>query len=130
MLFRSAVSFIELAKTGALGLVFAIYSENEFIGCCSLNQQNDVYRINAEIGYWIGEPYWGNGYAAEAIKQLVEIAFNQEPIQRVYANIFEYNMASMRVLEKVGFEKEAIIKSSIIKEGRIFDEHIYSMRKI
>ena len=48
---------------------------------------------------------------------------------RVYANIYEYNIGSMKVLEKVGFEKEAIIKSSIMKEGKIFDEHLYSIRK-
>lgn len=125
----NAVSFIELVKTGELGFVFGIYSENEFIGCCSLNPQSDVYRINAEVGYWIGEPYWRNGYATETVKLLVEMAFNQLGMQRVYANIFEYNMASMKVLEKVGFEKEAIIKSSVIKKGQIFDEHIYSIRK-
>ena len=122
----NAVSFIELAKTGELGLVFGIYSENEFIGW---NPQSDVYRINAEVGYWIGEPYWRNGYATETVKLLVEMAFNQLGMQRVYANIFEYNIASMKVLEKVGFEKEATIKSSVIKKGQIFDEHIYSIRK-
>lgn len=94
-----------------------------------MNPQSDVYRINAEVGYWIGEPYWRNGYATATVKLLVEMAFNQLGIQRVYANIFEYNMASMKVLEKVGFEKEAIIKSSVIKKGQIFDEHIYSIRK-
>ena len=70
-----------------------------------------------------------NGYATETVKLLVEMAFNQLGMQRVYANIFEYNIASMKVLEKVGFEKEATIKSSVIKKGQIFDEHIYSIRK-
>ena len=110
--------------------VLGIYAENEFVGCCSLIPQSDVYRINAEIGYWIGEQYWGNGYATEAVKQLVAIAFNQLGIHRVYAKIFEYNVASMRVLEKIGFEKEAIIKLSVIKEGRIFNEYIYSIMNI
>ena len=117
-------------QQGALGDVFGIYAENEFVGCCSLITQNDVYRINAEIGYWIGEQYWRNGYATEAVKQLVAIAFNQLGINRVYANIFEYNVASMRVLEKIGFEKEAIVKLSVIKEGRIFNEYIYSIMNI
>ena len=125
----NAVSFIELAKTGELGLLFRIFSGSHFIDCCSLNPQSDVYRINAEVGYWIGEPYWRNGYATETVKLLVEMAFNQLGMQRVYANIFEYNIASMKVLEKVGFEKEATIKSSVIKKGQIFDEHIYSIRK-
>ncbi len=74
--------------------------------------------------------HWGNGYATEAVKQLVAIAFNQLGIHRVYVKIFEYNVASMRVLEKIGFEKEAIIKLSVIKEGRIFNEYIYSIMNI
>ncbi|WP_369805652.1 GNAT family N-acetyltransferase [Bacteroides faecium] len=65
-----------------------------------------------------------------AVKQLVAIAFNQLGINRLYINIFEYNVASMRVLEIIGFEKEAIIKLSVIKEGRIFNEYIYSIMNI
>lgn len=89
--------------------MFGIYSENEFIGCCSLNPQSDVYRINAEVGYWIGEPYWRNGYATETVKLLVEMAFNQLGMQRVYANIFEYNIASMKVLEKLVLRKRLLL---------------------
>lgn len=125
----NAISFIELVKTGVLGHVFGIYVDNNFVGCCSLIPQSDVYRINAELGYWIGEPYWCNGYATETVRQLVEMAFNDFGIKRVFANVFEYNIASMRVLEKVGFEKEAIIKSSVIKDGQIYDEHIYSIKR-
>lgn len=124
-----AVTFLELAKNNSLRHVFGIYNDNTFIGCCSLIPQNDVYRINAEIGYWIGEPYWGKGYATEAVKLLLDYAFQKLDVLRVYASVFEYNIASMRVLEKAGFEKEAVIKSSIIKKGQIFDEHLYSIRK-
>lgn len=128
--FDDAVTFLELAKNGSLGCVFGIYNNNTFIGCCSLIPQNDVYRINAEIGYWIGEPYWRKGYATDAVKLLLDYAFKELNLLRVYAYVFEYNIASMRVLEKAGFEKEAEIKSSIIKEGQILDEHLYSIRKI
>lgn len=124
-----AVTFLGLAENGSLGHVFGIYNDNTFIGCCSLIPQNDVYRLNVEIGYWIGEPYWGKGYATATVKTLLDYAFQKLDVHRVYAYIFEYNTASMRVLEKAGFEKEAIIKSSIIKEGQIFDEHLYSIRK-
>lgn len=92
--------------------------------------QNDVYRINAEIGYWIGEPYWGKGFATDAVKQAVKFAFKELNLLRIYAHIYEYNIGSMKVLEKVGFEKDAIIKSSVIKEGKIIDEHLYSIRKV
>lgn len=123
------VTYLELAANGVLGHVFGIYDNDTFVGCCSLIPQNDVYRINAEIGYWIGEPYWGRGYATDVVRQCLKFAFEELNLLRVYANICEYNIGSMKVLEKVGFEKEAIIKSSIMKEGKIFDEHLYSIRK-
>ncbi len=126
---EDTISFIGLASNGSLGHVFGIFNDNIFVGVCSLIPQQDVYRINAEIGYWIGEPYWGKGYATETVKQLVEFAFQKLNLHRVYAYIFEYNDASMRVLEKAGFMKEAIIKQSIVKDGKLFDEHLYSIRK-
>jgi RimJ/RimL family protein N-acetyltransferase len=126
---EDAITFLELVKGGSLGYVFGIYSDEIFVGCCSLTPQQDVYRISAEIGYWIGEPHWGKGYATEAIKLLVDYAFHELNLLRVYAYVFEYNTASMQVLEKVGFEKDAVIKSSIIKEGQIFDEHLHGIRK-
>ncbi len=126
---EDAATFLELAANGVLGKVYGVYDGDIFVGCCSLIPQQDVYRLNAEIGYWIGEPYWGKGYATEVVKLLLNVAFEELNLSRVYAAIFEYNVASMRVLEKSGFKKEAIIKSSIIKEGKIFDEHLYSIRK-
>jgi RimJ/RimL family protein N-acetyltransferase len=126
---EDAVSFLELVANGSLGYVFGIYQNDIFVGCCSLIPQQDVYRINAEIGYWIGEPYWGKGYATEAVRLLIKFAFEELDLLRIYAKIYAYNTGSMKVLEKTGFEKEAIIKSSIIKEGKVFDEHLYSIRK-
>ena len=126
---EDAVAFIDLAATGALRKVFGIYKDDTFVGCCSLIPGQDVYRINAEIGYWIGEPYWGKGYATEAVRLLIKFAFEELDLLRIYAKIYEYNIGSMKVLGKTGFEKEAIIKSSVIKEGQIVDEHLYSIRK-
>lgn len=126
---EDATSFLDLATNGSLGNVFGIYKNNTFVGCCSLIPQYDVYRINAEIGYWIGEPYWGKGYATEAVRLLIKFAFEELDLLRIYAKIYEYNIGSMKVLEKTSFEKEAIIKSSVIKEGQIVDEHLYSIRK-
>lgn len=126
---EDTATFLELAANGVLGRVYGVYDGDIFVGCCSLIPQQDVYRLNAEIGYWIGEPYWDKGYATEVVKLLLNVAFEELNLSRVYAHIFEFNKGSMRVLEKAGFHKEAIIKSSIIKEGKIFDEHLYSIRK-
>jgi len=126
---NDAHNFLELAASGKLGKVFGIYSQGNFVGVGSIIPQRDVYRLNAEIGYWIGEGYWGRGYATNAVKLLAKYAFKELKLLRVYAYVFGFNTASMRVLEKAGFEREAIIKSSIIKEGKVHDEHLYSIRK-
>lgn len=126
---EDAIAFLDLALNGSLGYVFGIYENDTFVGCCSLIPQHDVYRINAEIGYWIGKPYWGKGYATNAVKLLIKFAFQELNLLRVYAHIFEYNTISMKVLEKAGFEKDAVIKSSIIKENKIIDEYLYSIKK-
>jgi ribosomal-protein-alanine N-acetyltransferase len=127
---EDAVSFLELAPTGTFGHVFALFSDNDFIGIGSLIPQKGEHRINAEIGYWIGEPYWGKGYATEAVKLLVDFAFEELGLLRVYAYVYGYNVASMRVLEKAGFHKGAIIQSSVIKGGKLHDEHLYSIKKL
>ena len=61
---------------------------------------------------------------------MVEFAFVDLRLSRVYASVYDYNTASMRVLEKSGFEKDAVIKSSVIKEGKMHDEHLYSIRSV
>jgi len=121
--------FLDLASNDKLGKVFGIYHQDVFIGTGRLVPGQDVYRINAEIGYWIGESYWGKGHGTNAVKLMVAYAFQELELLRVYACVFGFNTASMRVLEKAGFEKEAIVKSSIIKEGNVYDEHLYSIRK-
>lgn len=125
---EDAVTYLDLVVKGELGHVFGIYKDDTFVGCCSVIPQYDIYRINAEIGYWIGEPYWGKGYATEAVKLSVEYAFKELDLLRVYAYIFEYNTASMRVLEKASFEKEAIIKSSTA--GRYPTTHTAKVRSV
>lgn len=127
---EDAVLFLELTAKGTLGNVYGIYCDDVFVGVGSFIPQKNEHRINAEIGYWIGEPYWGRGYATEAVRLLIAYAFREAELRRLYAYVYGYNIASMRVLEKVGFEKEAIIKSSVIKHGKVHDEHVYSLRKI
>lgn len=83
--------------------------------------------MNAEIGYWIGESYWGNGYGTEAVRLLVRYAFDELKLIHVYASVFERNKTSMRVLEKSGFHLEVIIKSGIIKDDVVIDEYLYSI---
>jgi RimJ/RimL family protein N-acetyltransferase len=86
-----------------------------------------VVRIEkiAEIGYWIGEPYWGKGIAGRAVALITANGFGELNLVRIYAGVFDFNIASMKVLEKNGFQKEGIFRHAVIKNGRICDEHRY-----
>jgi ribosomal-protein-alanine N-acetyltransferase len=122
-----ARTFLELVAHNKMGHVFAIYNDQTFIGVGSIVPQNDVYCNSAEIGYWLGEPFWEKGYATEAVKQLTRYAFDKLKLVRIYAGVFASNKNSMKVLEKAGYQLEAILRSSVTKFGQIMDQHLYSM---
>ncbi|HET9826384.1 MAG TPA: GNAT family protein, partial [Chitinophagaceae bacterium] len=73
----------------------------------------------------IGEEYWGKGIATEAIRQLVEYIQKKFDVVRVYAEVFAYNKASMKVLEKNGFYLECIRKKAAIKNNVILDDYVW-----
>ncbi|WP_321480303.1 GNAT family protein [uncultured Bacteroides sp.] len=124
-----AREFIYLAKEKDLLVDFAIVVSGKAVGVISLILGRDVERISAEIGYWLGEEYWGNGIMSRAVKEVVEYAFEKLSLHKVFATVFSFNVASMKVLEKAGFTKEAVLKSAFIKNGKIIDCHYYSIIK-
>jgi len=126
---NDAANFIALTKTENPQTTFAIEYRDEFCGVIGLTPQPDVYRKTAEIGYWIGEPFWNKGVASIAVKLITNYAFEQLDFLRIHTGIFDYNLASMRVLEKNGYHKEGIFKNSIYKAGKICDEHRYAKLK-
>ena len=105
---------------------FAIVLNKKFVGICGLILKTDIYRKSCEIGYWVGEPYWGNGIATGALNLLSDYAFNTLDVLRVYTGVFEYNLASMKVLEKCGFKKEGYFEKALIKDGKYYDEVRYA----
>jgi [ribosomal protein S5]-alanine N-acetyltransferase len=108
---------------------FAIVAESRVVGNIGITPKEDIHRINAEIGYFLSEKYWGKGIAHRAVKALTSYAFSNFEIERVYAETFSDNLRSRRTLEKAGFILEATLKSSIIKNGIIKDSCIYSVLK-
>jgi RimJ/RimL family protein N-acetyltransferase len=104
---------------------FAIDLDGEAIGGIGLILNSDVYIMSAEIGYWIGEPYWGKGIATEAIRQMVEYTFYNFDIIRLYAEVFETNKASMRVLEKNGFYLEGVRRKAVLKNAVLIDDYTW-----
>ena len=123
-----AKMFIENMKQGKMRHVFGIYRNfEELVGVISMTPGRDVNRCSAEVGYFIGEQYWNKGYATEALKMLPTIAHHNFGLIRLYATVFDFNQPSMRVLEKAGFTKEGILKSSAIKNGKVINEHLYAL---
>lgn len=90
-----------------------------------LRGQHENYRCG-EIGYWLGEPYWGKGLATMAVSQMTELIFNETDIVRLIAPIYDPNQASMRVALKCGYKLEGIAEKAIFKDGRFYDEYIYA----
>ncbi len=121
-----ALFFIHLTQEEDPQVSFAMEYEGAFCGMVGIVPQKDVYRFTAEIGYWLGEPFWGKGIATKAVAMVTDYAFHQLHFIRIHTGIFEHNIASMRVLEKNGYVKECVLKKSIIKNGKLLDEHRYA----
>jgi [ribosomal protein S5]-alanine N-acetyltransferase len=108
---------------------FAIATSKELIGGIGLMLQSDVSHRSAEMGYWLGEAYWGKGIATAAVKAFTPWSFEQFHLLRVYATIFDSNPASVRVLEKAGFTFEGRLRKHVVKEGRVMDMLMYAVVK-
>lgn len=126
-LLKDAKEFIEFCQSEDPQKTFLIDDNDLAIGVIGLIPQNDIYRKSAEIGYWLGEPYWSKGFITKAINLIVDYGFNELNLVRIYAGVFEHNNASKRVLEKSGFKYECIFEKSIIKNNKILDEYRYSI---
>ncbi|MCK5169478.1 MAG: GNAT family N-acetyltransferase [Bacteroidales bacterium] len=109
---------------------FAVVYKGSAIGGVGIIKQNDIFRKNAEIGYWLGEKYWNKGISTKALKAMIEYSFNTFDVIRLFAHVFESNEASIKVLTKCGFTEEACLKKSIIKNNQILDCYIYSLLKL
>ncbi|AHM60492.1 acetyltransferase [Flammeovirgaceae bacterium 311] len=105
---------------------FAIDVKGEAVGGIGLELQQDVERVSAELGYWLGESFWGQGIITVAIKELTGWAIPALSLSRIYALPFIHNGGSVRALEKAGYQREGILKRSAIKEGRIIDQVMYA----
>jgi [ribosomal protein S5]-alanine N-acetyltransferase len=106
---------------------FAIVVDGIAVGGVGIILKEGIRRRTAEIGYWLGEEFWGRGIATEALNAMTGYAFSQFDLVRIQASVFEWNPASMRVLEKAGYQREAVLKQNVTKDHHIMDEYIYSL---
>ncbi len=126
---KDAIDFIEKFNDQNQSYIFAIEYNGEYVGNIGLVPEINVYRKSAELGYFIGEPYWNKGIATKAIKSICDFGFQNLDIVRIHCGVYEYNSASQRVLEKCGFKKEGIFKKAIFKKNKVWDEVRYAKIK-
>ncbi|MGD1848964.1 MAG: GNAT family N-acetyltransferase [Salibacteraceae bacterium] len=121
--------FIEKASQGSPITIFAIDIAGEAVGGIGIHPQTDIHRQNAELGYWLAEPFWGQGIISKAIGEMVDFAFSTLNINRVFARPFGTNVASQKVLEKNGFTLEGRFVEVLIKNGELNNELVYAIRR-
>jgi len=123
---RDAEDYIAAVAARPVQTSFGIVIDGEAAGSVSLMLGQDVERRTAEIGYWLGRSFWGRGVATEAVRAATLYAFDQLGMHRVFAVPFGRNPASTRVLEKVGYVREGILRRSAIKDGELIDQILYA----
>jgi ribosomal-protein-alanine N-acetyltransferase len=122
-----ARNFIQSIAQARPVTTFAITVAGEAVGGAGFSPGADVERYSAEVGYWLGEPFWGRGLTAEAVQLLSAYAFNTCGMLRLFALPFADNAQSIRVLEKAGYTREAILRASSVKHGAVRDQALYAL---
>lgn len=108
---------------------FAITADDRVVGSIGVFRCGNIHFRTAEMGYYLGEPYWGKGLGTSAVKQACEYVFGHTDIIRIFAEPFAQNTASCRVLEKAGFRLEGILRRNAMKNGRVLDMKMYALVK-
>ena len=109
--------------------IFAIEVNGEAVGGIAIERGSDIETHSAEIGYWLGEPFWGRGIATAAVRGITARAFEETDLYRVSAWVFAWNPASMRVLEKAGYHREGTLIRSAVKDGVLLDRVVYAITR-
>ena len=108
---------------------FAIVVNDVVVGSIGVFRCDNIHSRTAEMGYYMGEPYWGKGLGTSAVKQICKYVFENTDIIRIFAEPFAHNTASCRVLEKAGFQLEGILHSNAVKNGNVIDMKMYALIK-
>ena len=123
---RDGRAFLQHVQQQSPLTTFAVVVNGEAAGGIGFQLQIDVERVSAEIGYWLGEPFWGRGIITEALVAVTARAMATHGLTRMYAMPFAWNVASCRVLDKAGYVLEGRLRNSAIKDGRLTDQLQYA----
>lgn len=105
----------------------AIEIDGKAVGSVGVYIKEDVYEKSGELGYWLGEDYWGKGVMTAAVKKLCKEVFDKYDIERIFVEPYEPNVGSRKVLEKAGFIYEGTMRKGVYKNGQILSYCMYSM---
>lgn len=122
-------TFIALSNSNNNSKIFAITLNNIIVGSIGLHLQTDILKKNAEIGYWLGEPYWKQGVMKQAIPMMIDYGFKNTDIVRIFARIMGNNIASQKLVESCGFKLEGHYHKTLFKNNEMIDELIYAVRR-
>ncbi len=122
----NAEEYLTLASQALPQTAFAIDLDGQAVGSIGLRLNTDVHRFTAELGYWLGRPFWGRGIMTQAVAALTDYGFETLGLQRIYAEPFAHNTASARVLEKTGYVLEGRLRHRMVKEGEVLDQLLYA----
>jgi [ribosomal protein S5]-alanine N-acetyltransferase len=124
-MFLVAVHFARLA--GRRERHFAIEARGSLAGGIGVVFGSDVHARTAELSYWLGEAYWGQGIATSAVKTMASYLIAHHRLLRLFALPYSSNPASYRVLEKAGFVREGVLRNAAVKNGQVLDQLVYAM---
>ena len=119
----------QMLEEGAKAYAFAITVKDRAVGSIGVFRRQNIHFRTGELGYYIGEPYWGKGLCTSAVEQARDFIFGNTDIVRIFAEPFSYNTASCRVLEKAGFQLEGVLRKNAFKNGRYLDMKMYAVIK-
>ena len=123
---QDALEFIARINAQSGPPVLAIEIEGEAVGTVGVRLRDDIETGTAEVGYWLGQLYWGQGITTEALQALMVYALDQYQLHRLDAWVYAWNPASARILEKCGFQREGIARQSAQKDGQVTDRWLYA----
>ena len=123
---QDARAFLELAKEpDKMWLAITLRTDGRQIGGMGLRL--DPQHLHAELGYWLGVPYWGQGYATEAAREMLRYGFEDLGLHRVFASHFKHNPTSGRILQKIGMRHEGCQREHMRKWDQFVDSELYGI---
>jgi len=123
---QDARAFLELAQEpGKMWLAMTLRNDGRQIGGIGLRIEEQ--HQHAELGYWLGVPYWGQGYATEAAREMLRYGFEDLKLHRIFATHFKHNAASGNILKKLGMRYEGCQREQLLKWGEFVDSEMYGL---